>query len=172
VPRGCQAVRQVAVESLCPRLKLTIAVHELAGAGDGAPASVQPNPRPDNQRRGQGTRLGPAPRAPRGLLRPGAVDGQAARRARSSRKVRAPAPTLARAHSGPAHMHMCMDMCMCMCMHMCSVGPARLRPSSHPTPAPRLLRPSLAHLAPPARSGPCARQRALLAYPLGSGGCS
>ena len=37
---------------------------------------AQPNPRPDNQRRGQGTRLGPAPRAPRGLLRPGAVDGQ------------------------------------------------------------------------------------------------
>jgi hypothetical protein len=153
VPRGCQAVRQVAVESLCPRLKLTIAVHELAGAGDGAPASVQPNPRPDNQRRGQGTRLGPAPRAPRDLLRPGAVDGQAARRARSSRKVRAP-PTLARAHSGPAHMHMCMDMCMCMCMHMCSVGPARLRgpatphprlgfsapplPTSHPPPAPAL----------------------------------
>ena len=33
---------------------------------------------------------------------------------------------------------------------MYSVGPARLRPSSHLTPAPRLLRPSLAHLAPPA----------------------
>jgi len=37
---------------------------------------VQPSPGPDDQRRGQGTRLGPAPQALRGLLRPGAVNGQ------------------------------------------------------------------------------------------------
>ena len=35
-------------------------------------------------------------------------------------------------------------------LHTCSVGPARLRPPSNLTTAPRLLRPSLAHLAPPA----------------------
>ena len=35
-------------------------------------------------------------------------------------------------------------------LHICSVGPARLRPPSHLTTAPRLLRPSLAHLVPPA----------------------
>ena len=32
-----------------------------------------------------------------------------------------------------------------LALHTCSVAPARLRPSSHLTPAPRLLRPSLAH---------------------------
>ena len=37
-------------------------------------------------------------------------------------------------------------------MHTCSAGPARLRPSSHLTPAPWLLRPSLAHLAPPTQA--------------------
>ena len=35
-------------------------------------------------------------------------------------------------------------------LHICSVGPARLRPPSHLTTAPRLLRPSLAHLVTPA----------------------
>jgi len=35
-------------------------------------------------------------------------------------------------------------------LHICSVGPARLRPPSHLTTAPRLLRPSLTHLVPPA----------------------
>jgi len=40
---------------------------------------VEPNPRPDNEQRGQGTRLSPAHRAPRGLLHPRAVDGQGER---------------------------------------------------------------------------------------------
>ena len=52
-------------------------------------------------------------------------------------------------------------------LHTCSIGPARLRPSSHLTPAALALRPSLAHHAPPALA-PYARP-ALLAHPLGSG---
>ena len=35
-------------------------------------------------------------------------------------------------------------------LHTCSAGPARLRTPSHLTTAPRLLRPSLTHLVPPA----------------------
>ena len=61
---------------------------------------VQPNPRPDNQQRGQGTRLGPAPRAPRGLLHPRAVDGQGDR----DRVGRCAPHPPSRARSGPAHM--------------------------------------------------------------------
>ena len=61
---------------------------------------VQPNPQPDNQRRGQGTRLGPAPRAPRCLLHPRAVDGQGDQ----DRVGRCAPHPPSRARSGPAHM--------------------------------------------------------------------
>ena len=59
-------------------------------------------------------------------------------------------------------------------LHTCSAGPARLRPSSHLTPAPWLLRPSLAHLAPPApahaHDPPCSPIRWAQALVSGSTG--
>ena len=61
---------------------------------------VEPSSRPGDGQRGQGTRLGPAHRAPRGLLRPGAVDGQGDRDLVGRCAPHPPS----RARSGPAHV--------------------------------------------------------------------
>ena len=92
---------------------------------------VQLNPRPDNQRRVRA--LASAPHlVPLGVYYVLALS--------MGKKTEIES-------EGARHTH---PRARAVALHTCSVGPARLRPPSYLTTAPRLLHPSLAHLVPPA----------------------
>ena len=74
---------------------------ERAGLNDGVPDSRAEHVARRSDQRGQGPRPGPVPRAPRGLLHPGALDGRGGRERVGRCEHRTPRPP-SHAHSGPA----------------------------------------------------------------------
>ena len=98
--RGCQAF---VCEPLppWPQLRLMLVSRERAGLNDGVPDSRAEHMARRSDQRGQGPRPGPVPRAPRGLLHPGALDGRGGRERVGRCEHRTPRPP-SHAHSGPA----------------------------------------------------------------------
>ena len=85
--RGCQAFVGEPLPPW-PQLSLMVVPRERAGPNDGVPASRAEHMARCSDHRGQGPRPGPVPRAPRGLLHPGALDGRGGReRVLSGRKI-------------------------------------------------------------------------------------
>ena len=84
-----------------PQLRLMVVPRERAGLNDGVPASRAEHMARRSDQRGQGPRPGPVPRAPRGLLHPGALDGRGGRERVGRCEHRTPRPP-SHARSGPA----------------------------------------------------------------------
>ena len=70
--RGCQAFVGEPLPPW-PQLRLMLVSRERAGLNDGVPDSRAEHMARRSDQRGQGPRPGPVPRAPRGLLHPGAI---------------------------------------------------------------------------------------------------
>ena len=98
--RGCQAFVGEPLPPW-PHLRLMIVSRERAGLNDGVPDSRAEHVARRSDQRGQGPRPGPVPRAPRGLLHPGALDGRGGRERVGRCEHRTPRPP-SHAHSGPA----------------------------------------------------------------------
>ena len=73
--RGCQAFVGEPLPPW-PQLRLMVVPRERAGLNDGVPDSRAEHMARRSDQRGQGPRPGPVPRAPRGLLHPGALNGR------------------------------------------------------------------------------------------------
>ena len=148
--RGCQAFVGEPLPPW-PQLSLMVVPRERAGLNDGVPDSRAEHMARCSDHRGQGPRPGPVPRAPRGLLHPGALDGRGGRERVGRCEHRTPRPP-SHAHSSPAlSPHRSRRLCG---------GP----PSSHSR---RGL--SAAPLAPTARTRSCPNAaRALLVRSLGA----
>ena len=148
--RGCQAFVGEPLPPW-PQLRLMLVSRERAGLNDGVPDSRAEHMARRSDQRGQGPRPGPVPRAPRGLLHPGALDGRGGREQVGRCEHRTPRPP-SHARSGPAlSPHRSRRLCG---------GP----PSSHPR-----LGLSAAPLAPTAQTRSCPNAApALLARSLGS----
>ena len=97
--RGCQAFVGEPLPPW-PQLRLMVVPRERAGLNRGVPASRAEYMARRSDQRGQGPRPGPVPRAPRGLLHPGARNPRRAPRA-SSCAPRAPAATSRAARASP-----------------------------------------------------------------------
>ena len=98
--RGCQAFVGEPLPPW-PQLRLMVVPRERAGLNDGVPASRAEHMARRSDQRGQGPRPGPVPRAPRGLLHPGALDGRGGRERVGRCEHRTPRPP-SHARSGPA----------------------------------------------------------------------
>ena len=98
--RGCQAFVGEPLPPW-PQLRLMVVPRERAGLNDGVPASRAEHMARCSDHRGQGPRPGPVPRAPRGLLHPGALDGRGGRERVGRCEHRTPRPP-SHARSGPA----------------------------------------------------------------------
>ena len=98
--RGCQAFVGEPLPPW-PQLRLIVVPRERAGLNRGVPASRAEHMARRSDQRGQGPRPGPVPRAPRGLLHPGALDGRGGRERVGRCEHRTPRPP-SHAHSGPA----------------------------------------------------------------------
>ena len=83
--RGCQAFVGEPLPPW-PQLSLMVVPRERAGPNDGVPASRAEHMARCSDHRGQGPRPGPVPRAPRGLLHPGALNGRGRERVLSGGK--------------------------------------------------------------------------------------
>ena len=73
--RGCQAFVSEPLPPW-PQLSAMVVSRERAGLNDGVPDSRAEHMARRSDQRGQGPRPGPVPRAPRGLLHPGALNGR------------------------------------------------------------------------------------------------
>ena len=98
--RGCQAFVGEPLPPW-PQLSLMVVPRERAGPNDGVPASRAEHMARRSDQRGQGPRPGPVPRAPRGLLHPGALNGRGGRERVGRCEHRTPRPP-SHARSGPA----------------------------------------------------------------------
>ena len=83
--RGCQAFVGEPLPPW-PQLRLIVVPRERAGLNRGVPASRAEHMARRSDQRGQGPRPGPVPRAPRGLLHPGALNGRGRERVLSGGK--------------------------------------------------------------------------------------
>ena len=83
--RGCQAFVGEPLPPW-PQLSLMVVPRERAGLNRGVPASRAEHMARRSDQRGQGPRPGPVPRAPRGLLHPGALNGRGRERVLSGGK--------------------------------------------------------------------------------------
>ena len=82
---GLSSVRGRAASTLAP-LRLIVVPRERAGLNRGVPARRAEHMARRSDQRGQGPRPGPVPRAPRGLLHPGALNGRGRERVLSGGK--------------------------------------------------------------------------------------